>query len=191
MESKIVRPSKLAHVVLKTSRFRELIDWYRLVLGADVVHANPMAAFLTYDDEHHRLAVLNMPQLPPNTRTAPGVDHIAFTYASLGELLGTWERLCDNGVEPVWAVNHGATTSLYYRDPDSNVIELQVDNFASREETDAFLTDGRFAINPIGIDFDPKEMFARFRAGESADALTRWPDEVAPRTAPLPDGYLR
>jgi len=78
-----------------------------------------MAAFLTYDEEHHRVAILDMPHLPPQPRATPGVDHVAFTYGSLDERLGTWERLGDAGVEPVWAINHGATTSLHYRDPDA------------------------------------------------------------------------
>ena len=191
MDSKTIRPSKLAHVVLKTSRFEALLDWYPRVLGAEIVHANPMAAFLTYDDEHHRIAILNAPDLPAKERAAPGVDHVAFTYASLEELLGTWERLRAEGIEPVWAVNHGATTSLYYRDPDANVVELQIDNFASPEETAAFLRDGRFAVNPIGIDFDPGDLLARYRGGESVKSLTSWPDAVEPRATPLPAAYLR
>ncbi|MDJ0787178.1 MAG: VOC family protein [Myxococcota bacterium] len=190
METQVIRPTKLAHVVLRTARYQELIDWYQLVLGAEITFGNPMATFLYYDDEHHRLAILNMPHLPPHTRAMPGVDHVAFTYASLGDLLSNYERLRDAGVEAIWSVNHGATTSLYYKDPDDNVVELQVDNFASREETDAFLRDGRFAINPIGIDFDPEEMLARHRAGEDAKQLTRWPDEVTPRTTPPPAEYL-
>ncbi|MEM7412365.1 MAG: VOC family protein [Myxococcota bacterium] len=188
--SDVIRPAKLAHVVFRTKRYRELIDWYRCVVGAEITHSSEMVTFLYYDDEHHRLAFLNMPHLPEHTRAMPGVDHIAFTYANLSDLLATYERLKQEGIEPVWPVNHGATTSLYYKDPDENVVELQIDNFASREETDAFLTDGRFAINPVGIDFDPDALLARHRAGESDDVLTRWPDQVEPRTSPPPKAYL-
>lgn len=35
--------------------------------------------------------------------------------------------------------NHGPTTSLYYRDPDGNQIETQVDNFETAEEATAFM----------------------------------------------------
>ncbi|MDJ0865564.1 MAG: VOC family protein [Myxococcota bacterium] len=190
MADAIIRPAKLAHVVFRTRRYRELVDWYLLVLGAEITFGNEMVTFLHYDDEHHRLAFLNMPHLPEHTRAMPGVDHVAFTYACLGDLLATYERLKQAGIEPVWPVNHGATTSLYYKDPDENVVELQVDNFSSREETDAFLTDGRFAINPVGIDIDPDELLARHRAGESDAALTSWPDVVEPRTSPPPKAYL-
>ncbi|WP_419865016.1 VOC family protein [Candidatus Poriferisodalis sp.] len=186
----IIRPAKLAHVVIKTTRYSELIDWYRFVLGAEIAHQNPMVTFLYYDDEHHRLAVINGKGLLPNLRGAAGVDHFAFTYATLGDLLSTYERLKQHGIEPVWPINHGGTTSLYYRDPDSNVIELQVDNFPTRAETNEFLQDGRFAINPVGIDIDPDEWLERHRAGVPDEDLTRWPEIMKPRTTPPPTAYL-
>ena len=59
-------PSKLAHVVFRTSRFEAMRDWYCDVLAAAVVHENDgMLAFLTYDDEHHRFAFANMAVLDP------------------------------------------------------------------------------------------------------------------------------
>ena len=42
---------------------------------------------------------------------------MAFTYEKLSELLGNYERLRDRGIKPVWCVNHGPTTSMYYSDP--------------------------------------------------------------------------
>ena len=186
MDQSPARPSKLAHVVLKTRRYKEVVDWYVMVLGAKIVHANRTATFMTYDDEHHRLAVLNTPALLPNLRGAAGVDHIAFTYASVDGLLSTYERLKTQGVLPAWSVNHGATLSLYYLDPDANAIELQVDVFESIEATSAFLADGRFAINPIGIDVDPEDLLTRWKLGASHEALTRWPEVVEPRSTPPP-----
>ena len=115
---------------------------------------------------------------------------MAFTYGSLDDLLFTYERLAEDGVKPVWPINHGATTSLYYEDPDANYVELQIDNFPSRAAVDEFLADGRFRVNPIGIDFDPEELLARRRAGASVAELTRWPAEVAPRSTPPPRRYL-
>jgi hypothetical protein len=44
-----VPPVKLAHIVRRTSRFDEMVRWYETVLGAHVVHADEMLAFLTYD----------------------------------------------------------------------------------------------------------------------------------------------
>ena len=123
------RPAKLAHVVLRTAHFDEAIDWYQTVLGAFTVFRSDALAFLTYDEEHHRIALAAVPPVErrPEDRARPGLEHIGFTYASLGELLGTFRRLRAAGIEPTWAVNHGPTTSIYYEDPDGNEIELYID----------------------------------------------------------------
>ncbi len=185
-----IRPVKLAHFVVRTSRYREMVDWYLDLLQAEVAAGDENATFMTYDDEHHRVAIIKMPGLLPKTRAMAAVDHVAFTYADLDDLLATFERLAAQGTVPVWAINHGATTSLYYEDPDSNFVELQVDNFATMKEAREFIADGRFAINPVGIDFDPHEMLARRKTGVSIEELTRWPDQVSPRVDPPPPRYL-
>ena len=53
----IIRPGKFAHVVLRTRQISVLSDWYAMVLGAKTVFSSDFAAFLTYDDEHHRIAL--------------------------------------------------------------------------------------------------------------------------------------
>ena len=71
-------------------------------------------------------------------------------------------------------INHGPTTSLYFRDPDGNQVELQIDN-CSLAEADAFVRSEAFAKNPIGVPFDADTLLARFRSGEPVAELTRYP----------------
>ena len=40
-------PAKFAHAVLRTTRFKEMTDWYCLVLSAKVVYQNDFLAFMT------------------------------------------------------------------------------------------------------------------------------------------------
>src|SRR5690606_40676971 len=80
-------PVKLAHVVLRTNQFHKLLEWYRTVFLTSTSYANDMVAFLTYDDEHHRIAILHTAQLAKSPEMYVGVDHFAFTYASLADLL--------------------------------------------------------------------------------------------------------
>jgi len=176
-------PAQLAHVVRRTSRLAEMIDWYKAVLGAEVVHADEMLAFLTYDQEHHRIAIAQLPGLEDQPALAAGTDHIAFTHADLGDLLQTYLRLREAGIEPFWCVNHGPTTSMYYKDPDGNKVELQVDNFPTADETNRWMRSGEFAANPIGVVFDPDELAARYRAGEPIAALVVRPPLPAGATA--------
>ena len=107
-----IAPMKLAHVVRRTTRLEEMIAWYETVLAARVVHRDDMLAFLTYDDEHHRIAIARIPGLEEAPAMRAGTDHIAFTHADLGDLLNTWARLRSEGIEPYWCLNHGPTTSM-------------------------------------------------------------------------------
>ena len=175
-----IAPIKLAHIVRRTSRFDEMLKWYRTVLGADVVHSDGILAFLSYDDEHHRIAIAGIPGLADQPPLAAGTDHVAFTHADLGDLLHTYARLKSEGIEPYWCINHGPTTSRYYKDPDGSRVELQVDNFPTAEETNRWIRSGDFAANPIGVVFDPEDLLARYRAGEPIEELRERP--------PLPTG---
>src|SRR6516225_7328633 len=59
--SKKIVPAKFAHAVLRTNKFKQMVDWYKTVLQANIVFENQMLAFMTYDDEHHRLAIAAFP----------------------------------------------------------------------------------------------------------------------------------
>ncbi|MFJ8968537.1 VOC family protein [Streptomyces anulatus] len=178
-------PRKLAHVVLYSSQVPVMRDWYLKVLDAQVVYETPAGVFLTYDEEHHRIAIA-APDAAAKLGGGAGelaggnaeegrsrtLGHIAFTYATLQELLENWERLAEDAVLPFLAVNHGPTTSMYYADPDGNHIELQIDNFSTVEEGTAFMKSDGFAGNPFGEAFDPADMLAELRAGASAEELS-------------------
>ena len=167
----IASPIKLAHVVFRTSRFDEMLAWYKQVLNATPAFESPHIAFLAYDDEHHRIAFINVPDLGEQPAGISGVHHVAFTYDNLELLLDNYERLRDRGITPAWPVNHGPTTSLYYVDPDGNQLEFQVDNYDTVEEAGKFFFSDAFATNPIGVDFDPEQLLARVRAGEDQAQL--------------------
>ena len=175
----MVKPVKFAHVVYMTRRYDEMIAWYENVFEAKVVHRNPAMAFMTYDDEHHRFAFANLDVMRPGAarpddRGEIGVNHVAYTYATAGDLLDTYARLKQAGVLPYWPIHHGVTLSLYYRDPDGNRMELQVD-VGTVAEANAYMASDAFAANPAGIAFDPEALLARHRAGASEAELLAQP----------------
>ena len=71
---------------------------------------------------------------------------------------------------------------MYYRDPDGLRVELQIDNFATAEEGQAYLTGSDFADNPIGVIYDPEQLIRDFEAGLSMDELVRRPPLPAGKT---------
>lgn len=175
VDQRKVVPTKLAHVVFRTAAKQPMLDWYRQVLDGNVVFDNTFIGFITYDDEHHRVAIIQMPDLAQPERVGPGLHHIAFTYGSLADLMHTYARLRDAGIKPEWCINHGPTTSMYYSDPDANKVELQIDNFPSMAEATAWLQSPEFAENPIGVDFDPERLLADFRRGVPEADLKKRP----------------
>ena len=168
-----IAPAKMAHVVLRTNRYDEMIAWWKTVLELEPLHANPFITFLTFDDEHHRVAILCAPDLKDKVPNAVGVDHFAFSYASVGDLLSTYERLAAIGIRPSTSIHHGITLSFYYLDPDRNEVELQVDAFRTQAELNRFLAGGPFAANPIGVLFDGEALVRRWREGASDAELLR------------------
>lgn len=169
----IIRPSKLAHIVLRTARFDEVVAWWCTVLGAEPRHESSFLTFLTYDDEHHRLAVVKNPKLAENDRSMSGLEHVSFTYDTLDDLLATYTRLKGLSITPILPIHHGMTMSLYYADPDGTQCELQVD-VMDEPTAAAFMASDVFAANPLGVPIDPDDLIARRDAGESLESLTEY-----------------
>ena len=175
-----VSPAKFAHFVLRTGQADKMAEWYKTVLAARIVFRDERLCFLSYDDEHHRLALIQIPGLQPRDPDGAGTDHVAYTYRDLGDLLANYRRLKAAGILPHWPINHGVTTSLYYRDPDNNRVELQIDNFATEAECQGYFQSQAFRENPVGVTYDPDELCRRYEAGEPMTELLRIP--------PMPEG---
>ena len=172
-------PARLAHIALRTNQIKNMTDWYCKVLGAHVAYRSEKVAFLTYDEEHHRIALLGLDDYPSKADGIHvGYFHTAFAYDSLSDLMGNFVRLREEGILPYRAINHGPTVSLYYADPDENQIELQVDSFPDADATNAWMLSEAFARNPIGIEFDADAMLAQLDAGVPETELLRRPDTV-------------
>lgn len=177
---KLISPSTLCHFVLKTTpeSYPKMVEWYQTFLGARITHANQRITFMTYDHEHHRIGIYQAPDLkrPDPPKSSVGVAHVAFGFDTLADLATSYEQKKARGIMPVWCVNHGISTSLYYEDPDGTEVETQVDNFDSAEEGMAYIEGAKFSENPIGVDFDPGELVRRIRAGEDQQKLKERPN---------------
>ena len=178
-----IRPQKFVHVVYRTRRFDQMLEWYQFVFDAKVQYQNPALAFLTYDDEHHRFALANLDVLRPEDKETEkqglvGVDHVAYTYDSLEDLFENYDQLKAKAIKPYWCIHHGITISMYYRDPDGNQMEFQVDVFDSSKEANDYMCDPNFSDNPVGVEYDPEVWLAHMRSGQSISGfLVREVDE--------------
>jgi catechol 2,3-dioxygenase len=194
----IIHP-KLQHIGLLTGNLARLVEWYRVVLGMRIVHAaeNPTdappgtpaarlkAAFLSNDEISHRIAAVEIPGLTsdPERSRHQRLQHIAFEFGSIDELLGSYARLSALGILPQFSVDEGAQTGFYYEDPDGNSVEINVSNYANRwAAIEHMQTSGDFARRPLGIDVDPGKMILAREAGATAWELHKraWQGEFSP-----------
>jgi len=170
-----ISPDHFAHFVARTSKFGEMRRWYQTVLNAQVVFDNGKLCFITYNDEHHRLALVDVPKLQAPATESWGLAHLAYSYKNLREFLSTYVRLKNAGITPFRPINRGPTISMYYHDPDCNAIELQVDAFLTKELAVRYLRGEDFKANPIGVPFDPDELVKAYEAGVPEEELLRRP----------------
>ncbi len=171
---------KLSHIVLRSADVGAARDWYMAVINARMVFEadDGMGCALTFDEEHHRLLIVGMPekdvaaqrglgtffQQIDKRRAMSGLEHISFTYDGVGVWLANYKRCKKRGIEPVMCVNHGPVLSMYYLDPDGNSVEIQTDTMPM-DQAFEFMYSDAFADNPIGAPFDPDELCARYEAG--------------------------
>ncbi len=163
----MIKP-RLHHVTIKTGRLAEMVRWYGVVVGVDVQFMDESNAWTTNDEANHRVAFLSSPGLSDDADKSrhTGMHHSAFEYDSLADLISSFERMRAEGISPAFCLDHGMTTSLYYRDPDGNFVELQSDNFGDWYRSSEWMrTHPDFAANPIGVFFDPDRVSAAYRAG--------------------------
>jgi catechol-2,3-dioxygenase len=164
---------KFAHVVFQTGQPDQMRDWYCAVLDGHVVYQDQALCFITYDDEHHRVALLSPPvesqRKGPTTACA---HHIAYTFDGIDSLLDRYVLLRDRGITPAVCIAHGVTTSMYYQDPDGTFVEMQIDNFANPDEATNYMCGPEYAADSVGPAFDPEAMLAARRDGAGVEELT-------------------
>jgi len=173
---------KLHHFGLTTANLDAMTDWYRKVLGMTInfrlavpsrgQHVPPISAmaFVSNDEVHHRIVFFETPGLviDPDKPRHARVQHIAFEYETLDDLLGTYARLKDLGILPVMAIDEGLQTGIYYMDPDQNSVELNVNNYGNEwTATEHMKAAPSFDGRPRRVQVDPDKMIAARKASAS------------------------
>ncbi len=188
-DTTVIHPT-FHHVNLKTTRLQEMIDFYRTLVGAEVIFQDQAGAWLSNDAANHRVALLAFPNFveDPDKDTRTGMHHSAFEYASFEDLNESYLRLKHSGITPALCLDHGMTLSYYYADPDGNNVELQVDCFGDwKTSTEWMRTSDAFKANPIGVFVDPARIAADHADGMSFPEMhaKAMAGGYAPEQAPL------
>jgi catechol 2,3-dioxygenase len=126
----MIRPRKVGHVVLKVHDLKRAEQFYTEVLGFEVVTRlkRPRGVFFTLGEQHHDLAVLEMPpEADAVKENQLGLHHVALQVGSFAELQECYRTLKTHNVTITGTIDHGITKSIYFVDPDGNGFELYCD----------------------------------------------------------------
>jgi catechol 2,3-dioxygenase-like lactoylglutathione lyase family enzyme len=168
----VIIPARLHHVNLKAYHFEEMRAFYTVLIGIHPVAEVGTFGWYTFDTANHRLALMHQPNFTERMEASAGMHHMAFEYDSLDDLMKTYLRLKKIGIVPAGCLNHGMTTSFYYRDPDGNYVELQVDNFGPDPAVStAFMHTPPFLANPIGVPINPESYVVAWKQGATLPEL--------------------
>jgi catechol 2,3-dioxygenase len=171
----VIPPRELHHVTFKTNRLDQMIEFYATLTGHRPMFHGKRFGAVSFDAANHRIALLQVAPweelAPERAAVSVGLHHVGYEYDTLDELLHTYARVKRRRIEPEWTVNHGPTLSFYYRDPDGNGIELQVDNCGHDLERWKAFFNGPFQQNQMGINVDPEKLVAARARGVTHEEI--------------------
>jgi catechol-2,3-dioxygenase len=118
---------RLNHAVLYVRDAQRVANWYHEVFGFEIVTEIPgFAVFLRAagTDNHHDLGLFTVgPDAPLPESGRVGLYHLAWQVGSINDLAGARDDLLRVGAY-VGESDHGATKSVYGKDPDGNEFEV-------------------------------------------------------------------
>ena len=123
----------LSHVFLFVTDIEKSRAFYRDVLGLEVLEEDPDhgGTFLAIPGSTHIVDMVptagpkpEPPKMEKGYRPKPGVGHMAFHVASHEDLRDAYFELLDKGVNVFAKADHKSQQSVYFLDPDNNVLEL-------------------------------------------------------------------
>ena len=138
-----MRLTKIGHVLIAVHDLARSKDFYTRVLGFKILEedADHGGVFMTIGEGTHVVDLVPLPGAEPpvvpqsfaELRPSHGVGHVAFPVASASELRRAYFELIDNQVRVLGAIDHESQESIYFCDPDGNVLEIYWERPDARE----------------------------------------------------------
>lgn len=122
------RIRRVGHLVLRVKDIERSKRFFEDVLRLPVVASNERGmVFFSSDvkDNHHMLALI--PAKDGAAMPGPdqvGMHHVSFELSTFAELQEAYRRFKEKGVNVCYTTFHGVSKSVYFNDPDGNVLEV-------------------------------------------------------------------
>lgn len=183
-------PDDFHHIAFKTTNYENMVNFYKNLFGCEPLYQSDLITFLAYDDEHHRIAIANTSDvlsnlnfiqkivmklkifLNKNIPSIEGLDHISYRINPIEKWFDFYFRAKERGLSPLWTVNHGWISGIYYRDPDNNLVEVFFEHFSSAEEFKENISPD-FEDEPIGTNMDIEVLYDMFKSGADFSELIK------------------
>ena len=183
-------PDDFHHIAFKTTNYKNMINFYKNLFGCEPLYQSDLITFLAYDDEHHRIAIANTSDvlnklnfiqkivmklkifLNKNIPSIEGLDHISYRINPIEKWFDFYFKAKERGLSPLWTVNHGWISGIYYRDPDNNLVEVFFEHFSTAEEFKENISPD-FEDEPIGTNMDIEVLYEMFKSGAGFSELIK------------------
>lgn len=139
---------RLGHVFLIVRDVARAKDFYTDILGFEVIEEDPEhgGVFMALGDGGHAVDLVGIGgDAPPLPRTIGdivpkhGVGHIAFEVDGKAAFDAAVAELKEKGVHLLGMTDHASQESVYFTDPDANVLEI----YWERSDARAMFARGR------------------------------------------------
>ena len=125
----MIELKRIGHVLLRAADVERSRKFYTEILGFQVMEEDPEhgGIFMALEGHAHTLDLFPAKEpgaAPPLASGGVGVHHVAFQVDSDEALRAAYFTLREHGVEIARAVDHVSQKSIYFHDPDGNLLEI-------------------------------------------------------------------
>ena len=156
-----MRLTRVGHVLIAVHDLTRSKDFYTRILGFEVLEEDPDhgGVFMTIGEGTHVIDLVPLPGTEPppvpqsimELKPSLGFGHVAFPVESARELRRAYFELIDNQVRVLATIDHESQESIYFCDPDGNVLEIYWERPDARE---IFLRGRKDQDRPIAFSRD-------------------------------------
>lgn len=115
----------ISHVQLKVSDLQRSIDFYKTIIGFDVLEQTADTAYLTFDNKTSLVSLVEVKDAV-SQQGYTGLYHMALLLPTRKDLGNIIQHFIQHNVR-IGAGDHDVSEALYLNDPDGNGIEIYTD----------------------------------------------------------------
>jgi catechol 2,3-dioxygenase-like lactoylglutathione lyase family enzyme len=129
-----IKLERLGHILIAVRDLERSRDFYTRILGFRVLEQDPEhgGLFLSIGGLGNTLDLfpcknpeaVASEEHDPSVMNGPGVRHTAFAVATEKDLEDAYHTLQAEGVTILRAIDHVSQKSIYFHDPDKNLLEI-------------------------------------------------------------------